>query len=166
MRFFCIIVLVSCWLSSVCAHAGVIRQGVRHLSKSGSTGLIGDVTLSAGSNIILTQIGQNITITASSSGGGGTDFPYTSYTSDATITNAEYDIRLDPAAGTGTINITLFPATGNNGHHLNFDQVSDGVVKIFTVGGETIGYGSDTDAQTNLKGNLTIGAFGGNWNAL
>jgi hypothetical protein len=55
-------------LTSTCASAGIIRQDVRHLSKSGSTGLIGDVTLSEGANITLTQVGQNIAISGSASG--------------------------------------------------------------------------------------------------
>lgn len=57
------------FLLATAAHAGIVRQDVRHFSKSGSTGLIGDVTISEGSNITLTQLGQNITISATGSGG-------------------------------------------------------------------------------------------------
>lgn len=47
-----------------------VVAGVSSVSKSGSPHLIGDVTLSEGANITLTQSGNNIAI-ASSGGGGG-----------------------------------------------------------------------------------------------
>lgn len=56
---------------SPCVYAGIIRQNVRTLSKSGSTGLIGNVTLSPGAGIALTQAGQDINIAATGGGGGG-----------------------------------------------------------------------------------------------
>lgn len=49
------------------AYSGVIVQGVRSLSKSGSTPLKGNVTLSEGSNITLTQVANNITISGTAS---------------------------------------------------------------------------------------------------
>lgn len=47
--------------------------GVSSLSEQGQTKLTGDVTLSAGSNVTLTQTGQNIQVAASGSGGGAVD---------------------------------------------------------------------------------------------
>jgi hypothetical protein len=47
----------------------VSQRKVASLAKSGSTGLKGDVTLSEGANITLTQSGQNIAIAGSASGG-------------------------------------------------------------------------------------------------
>lgn len=47
---------------------GFVSAGVTSVSKSGSPHLIGDVTLSEGANITLTQVGNNIAI--ASSGGG------------------------------------------------------------------------------------------------
>ena len=54
--------------------------GVDSLAKNGDTQLTGDVTLSAGSNVTLTQTGQDIEIAASGGGGGaaagyGTSLP-------------------------------------------------------------------------------------------
>jgi hypothetical protein len=61
-------------LLAVSAQAGVIPSSVRSFSKSGSTKLKGDVTISAGTNITLTQTGQNIQIDASASSSTGSDF--------------------------------------------------------------------------------------------
>lgn len=47
------------------------HRGVASFAKNGSTALYGDVTISAGSNITLTQVGNDISI-ASTSGGSGT----------------------------------------------------------------------------------------------
>jgi hypothetical protein len=46
--------------------------GVTSISKTGSPALIGNVTLSQGSNVTLTQVGQDISIAASGSSGTGT----------------------------------------------------------------------------------------------
>jgi hypothetical protein len=48
------------------------HRGVHSVSKSGSSQLFGDVTLSAGTNITLTQAGQNIEIASTGGGGGAT----------------------------------------------------------------------------------------------
>lgn len=71
----------------------VVKSGVRSLSKSGSTQLKGDVTLTQGTNVTLTQSGQDITIAASGSGSGD-------------MTKAVYDTNSDnlidvAAGGTG-----------------------------------------------------------------
>ena len=50
----------------------VVTRDVKSLSKSGDTKLKGDVTLSAGTNVSLTQSGQNIEI-AATGGGAGSD---------------------------------------------------------------------------------------------
>lgn len=47
------------------------HQGVHSLSKSGSAGLVGDVTLTGSGAVSLTQAGNNIEISASAGGGGG-----------------------------------------------------------------------------------------------
>lgn len=44
--------------------------GVHSVAKSGSSALVGDVTLSQGTNVTLTQSGNDISIAASASGGG------------------------------------------------------------------------------------------------
>ena len=53
------------------AKADHVHRGVHSVSKNGSSQLFGDVTLTAGSNITLTQVSQDITIAASGGGGGG-----------------------------------------------------------------------------------------------
>jgi len=60
------------WLLLACVAfvGGVTVPGVTTIRKAGDALLRGDVTLTAGSNVTLTQSGQNITI-ASSGGGGG-----------------------------------------------------------------------------------------------
>lgn len=51
--------------------SGGDSSGVTSISKSGEPQLIGDVTLSAGTNVSIVQTGQNIEIAASGGGGGG-----------------------------------------------------------------------------------------------
>lgn len=46
------------------------HKGVSSVAKNGSTALYGDVTLSAGSNVTLTQVGNDISIAATGGGGG------------------------------------------------------------------------------------------------
>lgn len=48
------------------------HRGVASFAKNGSTALYGDVTISAGTNITLTQSGQDISIAATGGGGSGT----------------------------------------------------------------------------------------------
>ena len=48
-----------------------VHQGVHSISKAGSAQLFGDVTLSQGANVTLTQVGQDIAIAASGGGDGG-----------------------------------------------------------------------------------------------
>lgn len=69
---------------------GVITRDVKSLRKEGDTKLKGDVTLSEGTNITLTQSGQDIEIAAAS--GGGTEkmllhFDFSDITNYGTSTN-------------------------------------------------------------------------------
>lgn len=73
-------------LFSLSAYAGVIRQGVRHISESGDIPLVGDVTLSEGSNITLTQVGQNIAISATAGGAASSGFEPETFTLDGGVT--------------------------------------------------------------------------------
>lgn len=103
MRFATIFILL---FVAPASYAGIIRQDVRHLSASGSTPLIGDVTLSAGNSITLTQVAQNITISATAG-----------YLNIATKT-ANYTIAptndVILANGTsGSFNLSLPSATGS-----------------------------------------------------
>jgi len=71
-------------VSAVIASGG----GVDSIAKSGSTQLIGDVTLSAGAGVTLNQVGQDIEI-VSTSGGAPLDATYIVQTSNATLTNEQ-----------------------------------------------------------------------------
>jgi hypothetical protein len=53
------------------AKADHVHRGVLSVNKNGATTLYGAVTLSAGTNITLTQVGQDISIASTASGGGG-----------------------------------------------------------------------------------------------
>jgi hypothetical protein len=53
------------------ARADHVHRGVTSVSKNGSAQLYGNVTLSAGSGVALTQAGQDISIASTGGGGGG-----------------------------------------------------------------------------------------------
>lgn len=53
------------------AKADHVHRGVLSVNKNGATTLYGAVTLSAGTNITLAQVGQDISIASTASGGGG-----------------------------------------------------------------------------------------------
>lgn len=78
------------------------RRDVTSLSKTGSAKLKGDVTLSEGTNVTITQAGNDLTITASGGGGGGgtmDDFVVSADSgSDQTISDGN---TLEIAGGTG-----------------------------------------------------------------
>lgn len=82
-------VLTAAEISRIAEGGGgaAITEAVLSLAKSGDSGLTGHVTLSEGSNVTLTQSGQDIEIAAASGGGGG-----------ATV--------VDYTTGTGTVSIT------------------------------------------------------------
>lgn len=66
-----------------------VHQGVHSVSKSGSSQLFGDVTLTAGLNVTLNQVGNDIEISASGGGGGGSaDF-------DKIMVDENFDILVD-----------------------------------------------------------------------
>jgi hypothetical protein len=88
----------------------VIRQGVRSIAKSGSTGLTGAVTLSQGSNITLTQSGNDISIAAS---GGGGSSSWLAKTANYTAASGD-KIICDSSGGIFTITLPASPSTGDN----------------------------------------------------
>ena len=57
--------------STSLARADHVHQGVHSLAASGQSDLYGDITLSAGGNVTLTQSGQQISIAASTGGASG-----------------------------------------------------------------------------------------------
>lgn len=64
--------------SSSNSRADHIHKGVSSLAKAGSAALVGDVTLTGGSNVTLTQAGNDISI-ASTGGGGGSAVDWTAH---------------------------------------------------------------------------------------
>lgn len=70
------------------SHAGVINQSVRTINKTGSTPLSGAVTITQGTGITITQLGQDIAISAtSSSGSSGTPFTEFQMSGGVTVGN-------------------------------------------------------------------------------
>jgi len=120
--------------------------GVESISKFGSTPLTGDVTLSAGSNVTLTQVGQDIQVSAS--GGSGSDsyetvsqnlvaYDYTiTYTVNGDIDHIEYDL-----GGGLTITKTFAYSSGD---------ITDIVLSGDTPGGITL-----TKTFTYSSGDIT-----------
>lgn len=73
--------------STLVSRADHVHDGLRSIAKAGSAALLGDVTLTGGTNITLTQSGQDISI-AAAGGGSGADAnhpnPLDSYAIDGT----------------------------------------------------------------------------------
>ncbi len=122
MRFIAFIVL----LAAIPSYAGIIRQNVRHFSKFGSTGLIGDVTLSEGSGVTLTQVGQNVTITATSSG-GLPNLTIKNKSANYTLLSGDDAVLCDASAGGFTITL---PAATNTGKVYYIKKIDDTVNPI------------------------------------
>lgn len=106
--------------------AGRAASGVSTFAKSGSAGLTGAVTISEGSNITLTQTGQNIEITGSTGGTGdlladGT-VPLTANWDAGAYKVTANQLESDVATGTAP----LIVASTTKVTNLNADQV-DGV---------------------------------------
>lgn len=109
----------------------LFRRLVTSISKSGSAKLQGDVTLSAGTNVTLTQAGSDISIAATGSGGG--------MSIGGTVTG-------------GTAPRVLFVDTGPvlaDDAGLTFDKTND----ILTIAGGLSG-GAATSANLNLYSNF------------
>lgn len=94
--------------------------GVDSIAKSGSSQLTGDVTLSGGSNITLTQVGQDISIAAAS--GGVTEIDYVAVTSDVSVTST------NSASPTNVI----------NGSTLSYDGTTRVRIEVF-IGNIVVG---------------------------
>lgn len=82
--------------STLVSRADHVHDGVRSIAKAGSSALFGDVTLTGGTNVTLTQSGNDISIAASGSGSGALTF-----IASATVA----------AGGATTLTITGIPNT-------------------------------------------------------
>lgn len=74
--------------------------GVDSIAKSGETGLTGDVTLSEGANVTLTQVGQDIEIAASGASGAPSDIDYLVGTASGSL-SAEIVVGTTPGGELG-----------------------------------------------------------------
>lgn len=89
---------------------------IKSIAKNGSSALSGDVTLSAGSNVTLTQVGNDIEIAATGGGGGG-----------VTQIVAGTNITISPAGGTGVVTINA-SGGGGGGSVPDFLLISAGII--------------------------------------
>lgn len=152
MRYLAALLLLAVSLS---ANAGIIRQNVRHLSKAGSTGLIGDVTLSAGANITLTQSGQDIAITAAAS---SSSITFTTKTASYTLTSADNWVLFNCSSPCAA---TLESAVANPAVIHNI--TNSGTYPVTVTGSQTIS-GETNQYLYNQNDNLTVGSDGSTWN--
>jgi hypothetical protein len=136
---------------------------VSTISKSGSPALTGNVTFSQGSNVTLTQTGQDIQIAASGGGSGGvisaTISTSTAYTS---ASFAGYDDIIILVNATGTITVTLPAANTVNNRKYTVKKISqttgNNVISVNSSGGNLDG--QSTVAIANLYESLTFVASG------
>jgi microcystin-dependent protein len=138
-------------LENSTTYVGGGASGVKSISKSGSAQLAGDITLSEGANVTLTQTGNNIQI--ASSGGGGGSSPLT--TKGDVYTYSTADARLPVGANGEVLSADSSTATG-------LKWVSSGgtgtvtSVSVTTANGVS---GSVATATTTPAISLTLGAI-------
>ena len=163
-------------LNPIVSSTGGGGGGVSSISKSGDTQLTGDVTLSEGSNITLTQVGNDIEIASSGGGGtpGGSD-TYVQFNDGGAFGGEDglvYDkttnsLKVNGGTGTGvTLEVggtadmyylTMQGATTlDNNRNATLNSINvDGVASIDSSGnisGANLS-GTNTGDQTNITGN-------------
>lgn len=133
---------------------GVVKRDVTSLSKSGSAKLKGDVTLSEGTGVSITQTGQDIEIAASGGSGSG-DVVGPASSSDNAI--ARFDLTTGkliqdsavliadlPGASEAAIDVTLNAAAISDANYLNFPADT-------RVGGSQMVSTDNTVTMTNKR---------------
>ena len=137
------------------------HQGVHSVAKSGSSALYGDVTLSAGSGINLTQAGQDIQIAAS----GSPALSISTKTADYTVTTADNVLLGD--ATNGTVTLTLYTAVGNTGKVIHIKKIDSSLntIVIDANGSETID-GDITAVISDRYTSVSLVSDGTNWHVI
>jgi len=144
----------------------MMASPVTSIKKTGDSALTGDVTLTAGSNVTLTQSGQDITIEAAGAGGTGApeDVDYLVGTANATLTN-EIVVGTTPGGELGgTWASPTVDATHSGSAHSDFiakaylaakgDLISasaDNTPELLTVGSNDTILMADSAAASGLK---------------
>ena len=111
IRYILVIILLA---AAGSPYAQSVRVGgsVSSIAKSGSTGLVGDVTLTGGTNVTLTQTGQDILIAATGGGGGG------NVNAGGTLTSGL------PVIGQGSTDVAVGTRSGNTTKYVSMDASS------------------------------------------
>lgn len=171
-------------LENSTTYVGGGASGVKSISKSGSTQLTGDITLSEGSNVTLTQTGNNIQIASTGGGGGASPLTtkgdiYTYSTLDTRLpvgVNGEVlsadsstttGLKWIPAGGTGTVTNTGGSLTSNSivlGAGTNDTKVVAGIVtngtSVITLGVAGTSVGS-VGFNNATSGSITLSPVAG-----
>ncbi len=140
------------------AHAGVTRQNVRTISKSGSTGLNGNVTISEGSGVTLTQTGQDISIAATGSGGGsgggvGSSVFTATKTAGFSVVTANYANGFVAMNCATRCEVVFPPCTASGGYKVDFINI--GVAELALI----------SAVSDKFNGDSTLKIQGSNYNA-
>lgn len=152
MRFW----LLALLLIGFNAQAKIIRQDVRHLSVAGQTALIGDITMSAGSNITLAQSGQNITITSTASASTalnarwaltGAVVPYND------IDGPHYQTSTQSLT---TVNLTMLNSGTSGNTSVRLNQYRSGLLNNAQTATVTANAGLPTSSASALTGTLSL----------
>lgn len=161
-------------ISTEIAAGGGGGSGVSSVAKSGETGLTGDVTLSGGTGITLTQTGNDIEIAYSGSGGGGGSstpkIRFASVFEGSFYSGNNLEMRwIKATSGSGSIS---FASTGLNigtgasstSHaELTFRVLGgasyDGNIELFSAASSYLG-GSGTQEQYHGVGDLAVSGTG------
>lgn len=128
----------------------VTKRDVSSLSKSGSAKLKGDITVSEGSNVTLTQDGQDIEIAATGAAGAPSDATYITQTANGGLSaeQALAALATGIVKNTTTTGVLSIAAEGT-------DYYGPGGTDVAITDGGT-GASTDSGARTNLG--LAIGS--------
>lgn len=132
-----------------------VHQGVHSFSKNGSTALFGDVTISAGSNISLTQTGQDVAIAATVtvsptprftlSGAAGQSF---------TCIDGCYYVKATNSIATASISMLNSGTAGSTTIRIN--QYRSGALQASATAALSASSGNPAGTTASLSGTLSV----------